>query len=73
VVGVSMNLRPLQEWEEKQNDGNWRPIQIANVLGTQVEYKYLDMPGVSDVGRARAIPSTAMGDPKKYRLTKDAP
>jgi hypothetical protein len=62
-----------QIWEI-HTDTVWRRAQVINVLGNDVELKYLDMPEVSDLARSfRADRVRMLNEPNRYRIIISAP
>ena len=70
-----LNVRPGQQWEVySENADRWRPVRVVDILGNEVELRYLDMPGHSDLARIlRAKRENMLTDARKYRLIADVP
>jgi hypothetical protein len=60
--------KPGEIWELREGSF-WRRIEINQVVGdrddSQVEFKYLDVPGTSDLGRTR---TAFLGEFRQKRL-----
>jgi hypothetical protein len=46
------SVKPGQTWERRSTpDAHWRPIEVVNVLGNDVELRFSDMPNAPDLER----------------------
>ena len=49
---IMPSVRPGQKWERRTiPKAPWRPVEVVNVLGDEIELRFLDMPGQSDLDR----------------------
>ena len=74
-----LSVKPGQNWERRSISGApWRPIEVVNVQGDEVELRYLDMPHAPDLGRVFSTtleqllsgPNQRQGP--EYRFVRDA-
>jgi hypothetical protein len=70
---IVTEVKPDQVWEIKAENG-WRRAQVINVLGNEVELKYLDMSDAPDLARSLGANRIQMlGEPNRYRLVTSPP
>lgn len=71
---MTTEINPAQRWEIALNaDGHWRPVQVINVSGDQVEVLYLDMGTAPELMRAFTLSRRQMLENKKrFRLVQTA-
>jgi hypothetical protein len=70
------DVKPGQTWERRSIPGApWRPVRVENVLRDNVELRYLDLPGASDLeqvfsGSRTRMVSTQVSEhrPASYRF-----
>ena len=68
------NVKPGQIWElQSIPNAPWRPVEVVNVLGDNVELRFLDMPDAPDLERVistsaqHTLSGTFSGAAGRYR------
>jgi hypothetical protein len=61
-----LSIKPGQNWERRSMPGApWRPVDVVNVAGEEVELWFLDMPDAPDLERVFST------NPQQMRLAPD--
>jgi hypothetical protein len=73
-----LSIEPGQHWERRSYSGApWRPVQVVNVEGDEIELRFLDMPNAPDLQRMYSTKLEQMlsrhRQGAEYRLTPDLP
>lgn len=62
------DVKPGQVWETRSNAKRaWRPVQVINVHGNQVELQYLDLPGTPVLQTTFAVSAEDIADRRRFR------